>query len=216
MAASLAVSASNTTRHTRDVRRQFENLLSQYCAWDLNRPLAINRFEVRIPITRMSQSGSKKYRYVFTSKEDQILHRCVERLGTNDWELIALQLPGRSARQCRERWFTYLSPDVNRTPWSAAEDALLFDLMQTHGPRWGAMVPFFCKRTQNNIKNRWNTVLRKAKILGFEPTNRKEFIETGQKIASRSTQTTFDHPEHVPPPSPQQLYSLGNLLNCRR
>jgi hypothetical protein len=160
-------------------------------------------------------SESSKYRYVFTMKEDQLLQTSVEQFGTGDWESVSRQLPGRTARQCRERWFTYVSPDVNRTQWSSDEDALLFDLMQTHGPKWGAIVGFFCNRTQNNIKNRWNTIVRKAKALGLDPVNRKAFIETGQKIACRAVRQTFDNPKEVPHPSPQQLYSLGNLLNTK-
>jgi hypothetical protein len=163
----------------------------------------------------MSACTARKYRYVFTSKEDQLLQGSVEQLGTDDWETVAAFIPGRTPRQCRERWFTYLAPDVNRTPWSASEDALLFDLLQTHGPKWGSIVGFFRNRTQNNIKNRWNTVTRKAKLLGLDPANRKCFIETGQKIAARSTRSTFDQPKPPGPVSPQQLYSLGNLLNSK-
>jgi hypothetical protein len=157
--------------------------------------------------------GHRKYRYVFTPTEDQLLEAAIERLGTNDWDRIANQLPDRSARQCRERWTSFLSPDVNRMPWTTEEDALLFDLLQAHGPKWGALVPFFRNRTQNNIKNRWNTVLRKARALHLDPTTRNGFIETGQKIVSRSTRTHFEQSKEMPPPSPQQLYSLGNLLN---
>jgi hypothetical protein len=155
----------------------------------------------------------RKYRYVFTAPEDQLLQAAIERLGTADWDAIAKQLPGRSARQCRERWFSYLSPNVNRMPWSAEEDGRLFDLLQTHGPKWGALVTFFRNRTQNNIKNRWNTIMRKGRSLGLDPMTRGGFIETGQKIVSRSTRTHFEPPKEIPGSSAQQLYSLGNLLN---
>jgi hypothetical protein len=158
-------------------------------------------------------SQTRKYRSIFTPKEDQMLETAIDQLGTNDWETIAQRIPGRSARQCRERWLTYLSPEVNRTPWTAKEDALLFDVLQTHGPKWGAIVKFFCNRTQNNIKNRWNTVVKKAKTLGFDPTDRKSFIEAGKKIVSRSTRMTFEHPREMPETSPQQLFSVVNLLN---
>jgi hypothetical protein len=155
----------------------------------------------------------RKYRYVFSATEDQLLEAAIDRLGVNDWDAVAKQVPDRSARQCRERWFSYLSPDVNRMPWTTEEDALLFDSLQTHGPKWGALVTFFRNRTQNNIKNRWNTIIRKARLLGMDPLTRIGFIETGQKIVSRSTRTHFEQSKEMAGPNPQQLYSLENLLN---
>jgi hypothetical protein len=155
----------------------------------------------------------RKHRSVFTTTEDELLAVAIERLGPKDWDSISQQVPGRSTRQCRDRWLNYLSPDVNRMPWTTDEDALLFDLLQTHGPKWGCLVTFFHNRTQNNIKNRWNTVTRKARILGLDPSIKQSFIETGQRIVSRSTRTTFERPEEVPRPTPEQLYSVGNLLN---
>ena len=159
----------------------------------------------------------KKYRYVFTAREDAVLEDCVESIGTSDWDSIAKNIPGRTARQCRERWTTYLSPDVNRTPWTPEEDGLLFDLLKTHGTKWGAIVPYFKNRTQNNVKNRWNTVIRKAKSLNTDASDRAQFIETGKKIASRSTRTTFvpKEEEAQEPASPYEVFSLNNLLNKR-
>jgi hypothetical protein len=159
--------------------------------------------------------GGGKYRYVFTAKEDQVLEVYINQLGTDSWDLIAKNLPGRTPRQCRERWFTYLSPDINRSPWSAEEDGLLFDLMPVHGRKWGTFVGLFCNRTQNNIKNRWNTVTRKAAILGLDSNNRNDFIETGQRIASRSTRRTFEPPKKPPPPMFPAIFSLENLLNAK-
>jgi hypothetical protein len=159
--------------------------------------------------------GSNKYRYVFTTQEDQLLENAIQQFGTSDWDAIARQLPGRSPRQCRERWLTYLAPDVNRTPWSTDKDGLLFDVVRTHGPKWGTLVGFFCNRTQHNIKNRWNTIVRKAKALGLEASDRTGFLEAGQKIVSRSTRTHFEYRKEVPIPDPEELYSIGNLLNSK-
>jgi hypothetical protein len=157
--------------------------------------------------------ATKKYRYVFTRQEDVILEQLVERFGFSSWDVIAAQLPGRSSRQCRERWFTYLAPEINRTPWSTDEDALLFDLMQIHGTKWGAIAGFFCNRTQNNVKNRSNTIVRKARALGLNPSNRNHFIETGHKIASRSTRPFFEPERPMMQVGPQIIYRLENLLN---
>jgi hypothetical protein len=156
-----------------------------------------------------------KYRYVFTPKEDEVLEHYIKQLGTDSWDVIANNLPRRTAKQCRERWFTYLSPDINRSPWSPEEDGLLFDLMQVHGPKWGTIVELFCNRTPNNIKNRWNTVKKKANVFGLDWNNRFDFIETGRMIVSRSTRPTFEPPKKCPPPMLPSIFSLDYLLNVK-
>ena len=165
--------------------------------------------------SQVAQQRHKKYRYVFTSKEDQILQSLVSNFGTNDWELISQHLPGRTPRQCKERWFTYLSPEVNRTALSPDEDALLFDLLQKYGRKWGSIVCFFQNRTQNNVKNRWNTIVRKAKSIGLDPNNRSQFVETGQRIACRSIRNTFELPIHQKAEiiDPVLFFSISNLIN---
>jgi hypothetical protein len=169
-----------------------------------------------VPPSIMSESvasAARKYRNVFSAKEDTLLERAIQRVGTADWDQVSRDLPGRTARQCRERWVTYLSPSVNRGPWTSEEDGLLFDLIQTHGTKWGLLTGFFHGRTQNNIKNRWNTITRKARTLGISAEERKSFIEAGQVIACRSIRTHCPFEKEIPRPSPQELYSLENLLN---
>jgi hypothetical protein len=158
---------------------------------------------------------SRRRRSVFTAIEDELLESLVQQFGFNSWNLIATNLPGRSPRQCRERWFTYLSPDINRTPWRPEEDGLLFDLMQIHGPRWGSIAGFFCNRTQNNVKNRWNTITRKALAMGVAVGTRMDFIQTGQKIASRSTRKTFEPGKQPLGPRLPDVFRVENLLNAK-
>jgi hypothetical protein len=44
------------------------------------------------------------------------------------WSFIAKQLKGRLGKQCRERWYNHLNPDINRAPWSTEEDALIIEV----------------------------------------------------------------------------------------
>lgn len=43
------------------------------------------------------------------------------------WSLIARQLRGRLGKQCRERWYNHLNPDINKTPWDADEDKVIIE-----------------------------------------------------------------------------------------
>lgn len=69
--------------------------------------------------------GKSHPRVPFTKAEDKKLRELVNRHGTSNWIPISKQMPGRNARQCRDRWLNYLSPDVVNGPWTAEEDELL-------------------------------------------------------------------------------------------
>jgi hypothetical protein len=61
----------------------------------------------------------------FSLSEDATLRGLVHSMGGKAWEEIASAMPGRSARQCRDRFQNYLADDINRRPWTPCEDALL-------------------------------------------------------------------------------------------
>jgi hypothetical protein len=80
------------------------------------------------------------------------------------WPLVAAGLPGRTSKQCRARWCNHLDPAVNRGPWAPAEDAHVVRLVEKLGTRWSGIARELARkgfrRTDMNIKNRYNTVLR--------------------------------------------------------
>ncbi|MDR0740922.1 MAG: hypothetical protein LBF34_04410 [Puniceicoccales bacterium] len=61
----------------------------------------------------------------------------------------------RKARQCRERWKNYLAPDLNFSPWTRENDALLREKFNELGPKWAQIARFFPNKTDLNCKNRW-------------------------------------------------------------
>lgn len=102
----------------------------------------------------------RKPRRLFTTEEDRKLIQLVEQFGVNAWTVISDRIPGRTSRQCKERYFTYLSPGVKKAPWTDEEDSLLFQKFQELGPRWSDIARYFDGRTANSIKNRWHLHLR--------------------------------------------------------
>jgi hypothetical protein len=79
------------------------------------------------------------------------------------WARIAKYIPGKSSKQCRERYQTQLKPGISKEPWSPEEDACLVRLQKIYGNKWAAIsknkeLP---GRVDNSIKNRWNTSLKK-------------------------------------------------------
>ena len=61
-------------------------------------------------------------------KEDDSVCELVGKHGMKSWSFIARQLKGRLGKQCRERWYNHLNPDINRAPWSAEEDAMIVEV----------------------------------------------------------------------------------------
>jgi hypothetical protein len=118
----------------------------------------------------LSTSHSPHQKHPFTSDEDARLQELVERLGDWNWPAIAQLMPGRTSRQCRERWNFYLSPTISNAPWTPEEDLLLIRLSQLVGPKWTVITKNFPKRTPNNVTNRYKQLQRRIQRLSrFNP-----------------------------------------------
>jgi Rps23 Pro-64 3,4-dihydroxylase Tpa1-like proline 4-hydroxylase len=73
------------------------------------------------PHTLKDMKGTAE-RHKFLKAEDDLLRRLVEQSGETNWNLISSFMNGRNARQCRERYKNYLSPQLHNSPWTTAED----------------------------------------------------------------------------------------------
>lgn len=85
----------------------------------------------------------------------------VEKFGPKSWQKIPEYVPMRSAKQCRERWFNHLDPNVIDRDWTPIEDQAIFSRYQDIGPKWSLIARILPGRTDNAIKNRWHASIAK-------------------------------------------------------
>jgi hypothetical protein len=106
-------------------------------------------------------ANQRRQKQKFGPDEDDIIRAAADAHGPRKWRLVAERLVGRTARQCRERWVNYLSPDVTKAPWAADEESLLRAKVAEFGPLWSRIARFFVGRTDVCLKNRYLKLLRK-------------------------------------------------------
>ena len=104
----------------------------------------------------MSDSTSESLRKKFTPEEDIQLKELVKIHGAKKWIEIAKSMPGRTGRQCRDRFQNYLSPCLTNGPWNKEDDLLLLQKVQVFGSTWSKIIQYFPGRSPNNVKNRYN------------------------------------------------------------
>ncbi|KAJ7974383.1 MYB transcription factor [Quillaja saponaria] len=111
----------------------------------------------------------------WTPEEDQKLLAYIEEHGHGSWRALPAKAGlQRCGKSCRLRWTNYLRPDIKRGKFSLQEEQTIIQLHALLGNRWSAIATHLPKRTDNEIKNYWNTHLKKRLAkMGIDPVTHK-------------------------------------------
>ncbi|GMH09205.1 hypothetical protein Nepgr_011045 [Nepenthes gracilis] len=111
----------------------------------------------------------------WTPDEDEKLVSYVQKHGHGSWRALP-KLAGlnRCGKSCRLRWTNYLRPDIKRGCFSEEEEQLIIKLHSILGNKWSRIATHLPGRTDNEIKNYWNTQVRKKLMqMGIDPITHK-------------------------------------------
>ncbi|KAJ4907529.1 Transcription factor MYB82 [Raphanus sativus] len=145
---------------------------------------------------REEKRKSNVKRGLWKPEEDVILRRCVESHGEGNWADISRRSGlKRSGKSCRLRWKNYLRPNIKRGGMSPQEQDLIIRMHKLLGNRWSLIAGRLPGRTDNEVKNYWNTHLNKKSNSRIQ--NGPELVEASPDKPVMSTGVRQSHGEEV-------------------
>ncbi|KAL3841072.1 hypothetical protein ACJIZ3_025663 [Penstemon smallii] len=98
----------------------------------------------------------------WTPEEDIVLVSYIQQHGPGNWRAVPTNTGLlRCSKSCRLRWTNYLRPGIKRGNFTPHEEGMIIHLQALLGNKWAAIASYLPQRTDNDIKNYWNTHLKK-------------------------------------------------------
>ncbi|XP_010491388.1 PREDICTED: transcription factor MYB29-like [Camelina sativa] len=151
----------------------------------------------------------------WTAEEDKKLISYIHEHGEGGWRDIP-QKAGlkRCGKSCRLRWANYLKPDIKRGEFSYEEEQIIIMLHASRGNKWSVIARHLPKRTDNEIKNYWNTHLKKRLTdQGIDPVTHKPLASNPNPGTPKTSDPNDDEQSQSGSMSPKSLPPSSNSNN---
>ncbi|KAJ6811958.1 myb-related protein 306-like [Iris pallida] len=140
----------------------------------------------------------------WTPEEDILLVSYIQDHGPGNWRAVPTNTGLlRCSKSCRLRWTNYLRPGIRRGNFTDHEEKLIIHLQALLGNRWAAIASYLPERTDNDIKNYWNThlhkKLKKLEANGVSSSSSHQPISKGQWERSSKLTSTWQSKLYVMP-----------------
>ncbi|WJX53801.1 hypothetical protein P8452_39756 [Trifolium repens] len=128
----------------------------------------------------------------WSKEEDDRLIKYIKDNGEGCWRSLPKAAGlARCGKSCRLRWINYLRPDLKRGNFTPQEDELIISLHAAVGNKWSLIAQKLPGRTDNEIKNYWNThIKRKLQSRRIDPSTHRPFGRFSDTAAAGSTSST--------------------------
>ncbi|CAN4093625.1 unnamed protein product [Withania somnifera] len=135
----------------------------------------------------------------WTTEEDAKILAYVASHGIGNWTLVPQKAGlNRCGKSCRLRWTNYLRPDLKHDNFTPQEEECILELHKTIGSRWSLIAKRLPGRTDNDVKNYWNTKLKKKLVnTGIDPVTHKPFAQVFAEYGKISRLPIQDARNHI-------------------